>query len=174
MHNLWQKHRDICLVSHALCSRGSAGAAHHFVSQLLFVFAFLHGPLHAVPPQTPFKLCSAGFLTLQVAIIIIIIIISFYFSASGRYRATKRVWSPAVRWLLWWGVLSLGLRRSLSSWCLCSWVSALAILLLKVSRSACSHRRWIHVQTVFVLPDWATCTRSNGCVTSLQRSATCL
>lgn len=51
IHNLWQKCPDICLTCHALCSGGRAEAEHHFVSQLLFLLAFLHGSLHAVVSQ---------------------------------------------------------------------------------------------------------------------------
>lgn len=140
MHNLWQKRRDVCLVSHALCSRGSGEAAHHFVSQLLFVFAFLHGPLHAVPPQIPFKLFSAGFLTLQVAIIIITIIILLYFSASGRYRATKCVWLPAL------SALTAMMRAPLS------WPASLTLILLFVLMGVSTGNPPLEGQLISLLP----------------------
>lgn len=119
IHNSWQKHRDICLVIHALCSERRAEAVHHFVSQLLFVLALWLSTCRGTP--NPFKLCRWPLSSFRF----------FCQSSLGGLKERSfeplKVWGCSASnmsenfssWLWWWDLLFLCLCLSLYSCCLC-------------------------------------------------------
>lgn len=150
MHNSWKKHRDICLVSHALCSWGRAEAARHFVSQLLLVLAFLHGSLHAVAPQIHLNYALLCFLRCRWPSSSSSS--SFFLSWSSHsghgemVSVIKGLGTLCIKRVREFFILTAMMRSffflclSLSACCECWVVSALLIFYLKVSWPVHSHR----------------------------------
>lgn len=175
-----QKRRDICLVSHALCSGGRAEAARHFVAQLLFVLAFLHGSLHAVASQIHLNYAPLCFLLCRwpsSSPALPLFCEAAASAASGKRFERLDAWGrPASNVsgnfssrLQRRGLLSLRLRLWLSSCRVCQRASAAVILHLKVSRPA--RRKRQHAVRPPRLSELPALSWTNGWLTSLRRAA---